>query len=314
MSPSELPLCTDSTLSSCLFTKDDILWIINNLDPSKAHDKISILPMLKICGDSICNPRNIFKTCLHTGKFSLEWKKIVPIHKKGDKQTVVNYCAVSLLPICGRIFKQLLYNEMLNFLVENHLISPKQSGDWPGDSYINQLLSINHEIFSAFDIGLEVRGLFLDISKAFDKVWHAGLIDKLRQNSICGDLINILNDLSTSRKQRVVLNGQGASWVDIRPGVLQGSILGPHLFLIYVNDLPNGLESECKFFADDASLFFVAHEANTSASDVNKDLKIISDWYFQRKMSFNPDPSKQAKGIVFSWKKNEVIPPKCAFQ
>ena len=139
--------------------------------------------MLKICGDSICNPRNIiFKTCLHTGKFSLEWKKIVPIHKKGDKQTVVNYCAVSLLPICGRIFKQLLYNEMLNFLVENHLISPKQSGFRPGDSYINQLLSINHEIFSAFDIGLEVRGLFLDISKAFDKVWHAGLIYKLRQN------------------------------------------------------------------------------------------------------------------------------------
>ena len=70
VSPSELPLCTDSTLSSCLFAKDDILWIINNLDPSKAHDKISILPMLKICGDSICNPRNIFKTCLHTGKFS----------------------------------------------------------------------------------------------------------------------------------------------------------------------------------------------------------------------------------------------------
>ena len=110
------------------------------------------------------------------------------------------------------------------------LISPKQLGFRPGDSGINQLLSINHEILRAFDIALEVRGLFLDISKAFDKVWHAGLIDKLRQNSICGDLINILNDLSTSRKQRVVLNGQGASWVDIRPGVLQGSILGLFYF------------------------------------------------------------------------------------
>ena len=100
--------------------------------------------------------------------------------------------------------------------MENDLISPKQSGFRPGDSCINQLLSINHEILSAFDIGLEVRGLFLDVSKAFDKVWHAGLTYKLRQNSICGDLINILNDFLTNRKQRVVLNGQCSSRDDIR--------------------------------------------------------------------------------------------------
>ena len=114
-----LPLRTDSTLSTCHFAKEDILRIINNLDPNKAHghDEISIR-MLKICGDSICRPLNIiFKTCLRTGKFPLEWKKanIVPIHKKGDKQAVKNYRPVSLLPICGKIFERLLYNEMLNF-------------------------------------------------------------------------------------------------------------------------------------------------------------------------------------------------------
>ena len=117
--PSELPLRADSTLSTCHFAKEDILRIINNLDPNKAHghDEISIR-MLKICGDSICRPLNIiFKTCLRTGKFPLEWKKanIVPIHKKGDKQAVKNYRPVSLLPICGKIFERLLYNEMLNF-------------------------------------------------------------------------------------------------------------------------------------------------------------------------------------------------------
>ena len=177
--PSELPLRTGSSLSSCHFTKDNILRIINNLD---------------------------LKTCLRTTIFPLEWKKanIVPIHKKGDKQTIINYRPVSLLPICGKIFERLLYNEMLNFFLENDLISPKQSGFRPGGSCINQLLSISHEILSAFDIGLEVRGLFLDISKAFDKVWHAGLIYKLRQNGICGDLIHILNDFLTNRKQRVV--------------------------------------------------------------------------------------------------------------
>ena len=150
--PSELPLRTDNTLSTCHFAKEDILRINNNLDPNKAHghDAVSI-PMLKTCGDSIWRPLNI-RVNLRTGKFPLEWKKanIVPIHKKGDKQAVKNYRPVSLLPICGKIFERLLYNEMLNFFLENDLISPKQSGFRPGDSCINQLLSINHEILSAF--------------------------------------------------------------------------------------------------------------------------------------------------------------------
>ena len=141
-------------------------------------------------------------------------------------------------------------------------------------------------------------------SKAFDKVWHAGLIYKLHQNSICGDLINILNDFLTNRKQRVVLNGQCSSWVDIRAGVPQGSILGPLLFLIYVNDLPNGLKSECKLFADKTSLFSVIHDISTSARDTNNDLlTLIHNWAFQWKMSFNPDPSKQVQEIIFSRKK-----------
>ena len=118
----------------------------------------------------------------------------------------------------------------------------------------------------------------------------------------------------TNRKQRVVLNGQCSSWVDIRAGVPQGSIFGPLLFLIYVNDLPNGLKSERKLFADDTSLFSVVHDVSTSASDINSDLTLISNWAFQWKMSFNPDPSKQAQEIIFSRKKNEVIPPKCVFQ
>ena len=112
---------------------------------------------------------------------------------------------------------------------------------------------------------------------------------------MCGDLINILNDFLTNRKQRVVLNGQCSSWVDIRAGVPQGSILGPLLFLIYVNDLPNGLKSKFKLFADDTSLFSVAYGLKISASDINSDLKLISDWALLWKTSFNPDPSKQQK-------------------
>ena len=119
------------------------------------------------------------------------------------------------------------------------------------------------------------------MTKAFDKVWHAEFVYKLRRNGICGDLIKTLNELLTNRKQRVVLNDQCQSWVEIQAGVLQGSILRPLLFLIYVNDLSIGLKCECKLFADDSSLFSVAHDV--SQSDIIKDLKLINDWVFQWK-------------------------------
>ena len=124
--------------------------------------------------------------CLETGVFPSEWKKgnIVPINKKGDKQWLQNYRPVSLLPICGKILERLMFNEMFEFFIENKLISSSQSGFKPGDSCINKLLSITHEIYSSFDESLEVRSVFLDIAKAFDKMFHDGIICKLTQTGI----------------------------------------------------------------------------------------------------------------------------------
>ena len=166
----------------------------------------------------------------------------------------------------------------------------------------HELISITHEICKSFDDGYEVRGVFLDISKAFDKVWHQGLHYKLRQNGISGELLNILTDFLDNRTQRVILNGQYSSWAKVEAGVPQGSILGPLLFLIYINDLSENLASNPKLFADDTSLFSVVKNVDASNIDLNNDLKKISKWAFQWKMNFNPDPTKQAQELIFSRK------------
>ena len=192
-------------------------------------------------------------------------------------------------------------------------MSQHQSGFKPGDSCINQFLLITHEIYQPFDHGFDVRNVFLDISKAFHKVWHDGIIFKMKQNGISGKVLNLLSNFLRNRKQRVVVNGQTSSWADVNAGVPQGSILGPLHFLIYINDLAAGLSSNAKLFADDTSLFSVVHNANTTAKELNNDLVKIRRWAYQWKMSFNPDPSKQAQEVIFSRKTKKEYHPPLAF-
>ena len=151
---------------------------------------------------------------------------------KGNRQDFKNYRPVSLLPICGKIFERLIYNSVFNFIDERKLLSPNQSGFKPQDSCVHQLLSITNSIYSSFDCNpsLEVRGVFLDISKAFDKVWHDGLLLKIKSFGISGNLLILIQSFLCNRMQRVVLNGQCSDWMKISAGVPQGSILGPLFF------------------------------------------------------------------------------------
>ena len=134
----------------------------------------------------------------------------------------------------------------------------------------------------------------MDISKAFDKVWHQGLIFKLKQNGVSGTLLKLFGDYLSNRKQRVVLNGSLAEYNDIKSGVPQGSVLGPLLFLIYINDIEVNIKSQIRFFADDTMLYSIVKDPVTSASNLNDDLETIHRWAQQWKMEFNPDPAKQA--------------------
>ena len=170
---------------------------------------------------------------------------------------------------------------MFGFFLDKDLVSAEQSRFKPGDSCINQLLSITHNIYKSFDNGYEVRRVFLDISKAFDKVWHNGVIFKLQENEISGNLLKVLKHFLTNRKQRVVLDGQSSSWTNVKAGVPQGSIFGSLLFLIYINNLGDGSSSNIKFFADNTSLFSVIYDSVIMTLELKSDLVRIKQWDFQ---------------------------------
>ena len=316
--PQDTPVTT-ALISDFVISEEKILNIIRSLNPNKAHgwDEISVR-MIKLSDVALVLPlKKIFTNCLRRGLFPEIWKyaNVVPVHKKNEKNLKGNYRPISLLPIFGKILEKLIYDSLYSHLVSHELLNPNQSGFRPGDSTVNQLLSITHTIFNAFDCNppLDVRTVYLDISKAFDRVWHDGLIYKLKRCGVSGQLLFLIQSFLKNRKQRTVLNGQSSNWGDISAGVPQGSILGPLFFLVYINDLAVGLKCNVKLFADDTSLFTVVEDPNTAANDMNHDLESISQWAHTWRMSFNPDPQKQAVELTFSRKKIEIDHPVIRF-
>ena len=183
------------------------------------------------------------------------------------------------------MFEKIIFNNLYHYLNSNNLITRNQSGFRPGDSTTNQLLFLVDEIHQAFEDrnSLEVRAVFLDISKGFDKVWHDGLIFKLKQNGISGSLFKLLANYLNNRKHRVVLNGSCSHYSEIESGVPQGSVLGQLLFLLYINDLERNIKSNIIFFADDTMLFSIVKDPVISGDDLNHDLDIIHQWAHQWK-------------------------------
>ena len=308
----EISYKTNKRISTINFSSSDLSKIIKELNPNKAHghDNISIR-MIQICGDSIiCPLQLIFETAIRSSCFPDSWKKgnIILVHKKESKNLVKNYRPISLLPIFRKIFENVIYNSLFKYFLENNFLSDKQSGFRAGDSGTSQLPAITHEIHKSFDVNpsLETRDIFLDISKAFDKVWHKGLLFKLKCYGVESSFYNIL-------KKYFIISGQSSSWINVNASVPQCSVLGPLLFLIYINDLPENLASVTKCFADDTSIFSTVRELTTSDMDLNQDLSTIKNLVFQWKMTFNPDPKKQATEVIFSHKTKPVNHPPLYF-
>ena len=185
------------------------------MSKAHGHDDISVR-MVKICDDSIKKPLPIiYKNCIKTSIYTNAWKKynIASVLKKGDKQVVNNYRPVSLLPIFGKVFEKILFNSIFEYLQESCLLCDNESGFQPSDSCEYQLLSIFQDIYASCDCNSskDVRGIFLDIFKAFDRVWHEKLIYKMKCIGITGMPLKLLQNFLRNRYQRVLLNRQCSS-------------------------------------------------------------------------------------------------------
>lgn len=302
----EPPPAAISTISDPVFTEFEVFKLLIGLNTNKATGPDGIgNKLLKEAAPSLCAPLcRLFNKCITAHTFPTEWKisNVIPLHKKDDISEVNNYRPVSLLCCISKVFERLMYTHIYTFLTENNIITYKQSGFRPGDSTINQLIYLCHKISTFMNSGDEVRAVFLDFSKAFDKVWHLGLLWKLEMYGVTGNTLKWLQSYLAGRKQRVTLGAASSELLHVQAGVPQGSVLGPLLFLVYINDLVRDIETDIFMFADDASVFEnVKGNSNHCASKLNRDLRRIEDWCGRWLLLLN---EKKTVSLLFSRKRN----------
>ena len=169
------------------------------------------------------------------------------------------------------------------------MLTSKNSGFKKCDSTVNQLIHLTHLIYRGLDDGKKIAAVFLDVSKAFDSVWHDDLLFKLEKIGIRGKLLNWFHSYLSGRSQRVLINGKFSKFMYIHFGVSQGSILGPLLFLIYLNDIVDNIVSDILLFADDTSLLNISNSWDLVQTQLNLDLLKLHDWSVKWLISFNAD-------------------------
>ena len=266
-----------------------IIKLLQGLTPDKAPGPDQIRPLLlqKLCLEIAPILQDIFSKSLEEGSLPSEWLKanVSPIFKKGEKSDPANYRPISLTCILCIIFEHIVASNVVKHLDVNQILYDLQHGFRSKRSCETQLTMLIEEIHR--NIGKQTDIILLDFSKAFDKVNHAKLILKLHNNGIRGRTLSWIRAFLNGRSQTVVLEGDCSEEVPVTSGVPQGSVLGPILFLISINDLPDKVKSQVRLFADDTAAYLAISKLADS-EQLQADLDILQEWEIRWDMQFNP--------------------------
>ena len=284
-------------LSSISTDANEIFDLINHLKSGKAPGSDGITStMLKLTAGEIALPLTLlFNYSLREGLIPDDWKRaiVVPIHKSGDISSIKNYRPITLCSVVGKLLERVVTNRMIGYMREVGLISKQQHGFVAGRSCTTLLSTVCHHWAQLLDVRSPpvVDVIFLDWSKAFDKVSHSILLSKLHNYGICGPMWHWISSFLNQRYQSVQFRGSSSNWLPVLSGVPQGSVLGPLLFNLFVLDLPNFVQSNLPQYADDTLLYRPIYSED-DVTIMQKDLDNIISWCILNKMCLNADKCK----------------------
>ena len=279
------------------FPEDKILKKLQELKQDKSPGPDNILPKaLKEVATCITRPLQIiFETSFKENSLPEIWKlgQISAIHKKGSKSLCSNYRPITLSCILCKIMESIIREKIIEHMNTNKLFSKQQYGFIPGRSTMLQLLHVIDQWNDALDKGDAVEVAYLDFQKAFDKVPHKRLLSKVKHYKIEGSTLAWLEKFLTTRQQRVKVKDGTSATYPVTSGIPQGSVLGPILFVIFINDLPNDIKTNVYMFADDTKLFQTIKRTQLPGSALQEDLDKLHEWSVRWLMPFNAQKSKQ---------------------
>ena len=283
---------TNKSIKDMLITESMVKKALMQLNPNKSPGPDQLCPSLLIeLSDFLAKPlTTLFNLTLRTGILPTDWKNafITPIFKKGSRNVAANYRPISLTVITCKILERFIRDKVVTHLYEENLLSNKQYGFISGRSTTTQLLNYLDFCIEEISHGYVVDSIYLDFSKAFDSVPHQRLLNKLTAYGIEGNIYKWIEGFLTGRRQEVCVNGVNSEATLVKSGIPQGTVLGPILFVIYINDLLDSLSSNGLMFADDTKIFRLI-TCKDDASALQADLSKLEQWSISWQIKFNPD-------------------------
>ena len=295
------PTRVESKFNLTIVSSLDVGKVVHSLPAKTSSGKDNIsYRLLKEAGNGVIAPLTaLFNHSFRLAQVPNEWKMaiVTPVFKGGQKDRTQpsNYRPIALTSCVARVMEKLVNAQLLKYLLTNNLIYTHQSGFLPRHSTVTQLAFLVNKWQLALDKGLCIESAFLDLSKAYDRVSIAGLMFKLSNCGVSSHALRWFDSFLLNRTQCVRLNGICSSWRCLKSGIPQGTVLGPSLFLVFINDLPEKLSNDCSIFADDTTVYAIGENPRSTCETLSSDLALASEWAEEWGMSFSAEKSEHLR-------------------